>query len=467
MIPHHVVSRGCRALSLALLSLFLASPSRAEDKVVEAAAVEAAAVEPVAEAVAAEPKVFEGPVIAIRVDGAIGPVTVDHIRQGLAVAGERGAAALVIEMDTPGGLLPSTQLIVKDLLASKVPTVVYVSPGGSGATSAGVFITLAANIAAMAPGTNIGAAHPVSGTGEDIAGDMREKVENFAASLSKTIAQERGRNAEWAEQAVRESVSITETEALELNVVDLVARDLTDLIAQLDGREVTLSGEPAVLRTAKAVVVRHEMSTRQRILSFIADPNLAYMLMALGMLGLYLEFYNPGLLFPGVVGMICLLLGLWATQVLPVNYTGLALLALGVVLMVAEVFTPSFGVLGLGGLAAFVLGSLFLFDTPDSTIAVDRRLIGTIAVATGGSMLLIAFLAVRAHRLQPASGAEGMIGEIGKVRRLLDEPGEAKVFVHGEYWDATVEGEVAAGDRVEVLAVEGLRVRVKRASQTV
>jgi membrane-bound serine protease (ClpP class) len=408
-------------------------------------------------------RTVEGPVVLIEVDGGINPATVEYIRDGLAVAAERGASALVIRMDTPGGLLESTKMIVKDLLGSDTVTVVYVAPGGAGATSAGVFITMAAHVAAMAPGTNIGAAHPVSGGGEDIEGDMRKKVENFAASLSKTIAQQRGRNAEWAESAVRESLSITEKEALEINVVDLVARDLTDLIAQLDGREVTLAdGAPAILRTADAVVVEHEMNTRQKILNFIANPNLAYMLMALGMLGLYIEFYNPGLLFPGVVGLICLLLGLWATQVLPVNYTGLALLVVGLLLMTAEAFTPSFGVLGLGGLVAFVLGSLFLFETPDSTISVDRRLIAGIAGVIGTVVLLMGWLVVRAQRLQPASGVEGMVGEVGRVRRVVGDSGRAKVFVHGENWDAVVDGEAREGDQVEVIAVDGLTVRVRR-----
>ncbi len=407
-------------------------------------------------------RTVSGPVVLIEIDGPISPATVEYIRDGLVAADEQSAVALVIQMDTPGGLLESTKIIVKELLGSEIATVVYVGPSGSGATSAGVFITMAAHVAAMAPGTNIGAAHPVGGSGEDIEGDMRKKVENFAASLSKTIAQERGRNAEWAEQAVRESVSITESEALEINVVDIVARDVADLLVQIDGREVAIKGEPVTLRTAGALVVRHEMTVRQKILGFIANPNLAFVLMALGMLGLYLEFYNPGLLFPGVFGVICLLLGLWATQVLPVNYTGLALLAVGVVLMTAEVFTPTFGVLGIGGLVAFVLGALFLFDTPDSTVAVDRRLIGGIAGVTGSTILLMGWLVVRAHRRQPASGVEAMIGEVGRVRRVLSEPGRAKVFVHGEHWDAIVEGEVSEGDRVEVTAVEGLHVRVRR-----
>ena len=429
---------------------------------VPAADEEGAAPPETGEVEAKAARVLDGPVVLIEIDGGITPASVEYLRDALVVAGERGASALVIRMDTPGGLLESTKIMVKDLLGASTVTVVYVAPGGAGATSAGVFITMAAHVAAMAPGTNIGAAHPVSGGGEDIEGDMRKKVENFAASLSKTIAQQRGRNAEWAEQAVRESVSITEKEALEINVVDLVARDMTDLIAQLDGREFVIAGESVVLRTTDSAIVRHEMNFRQKVLDLIANPNLAYMLMALGMLGLYIEFYNPGLLFPGVVGLICLLLGLWATQVLPVNYTGLALLVVGLALMTAEVFTPSFGILGVGGLIAFVLGSVFLFETPDSTIAVDRRLIGGIAGTTGAVVLLMGWLVVRAHRAQPASGSEGMIGEVGQVRRIVDERGRAKVFVHGEHWDAIVEGEAAEGDEVVVTAVDGLKVHVRR-----
>lgn len=407
-------------------------------------------------------RVLDGPVVTIEIDGGITPATVEYLRDALAVADERGAAALVVRLDTPGGLLESTRIMVKDLLGSKTVTVVYIAPGGAGAISAGVFITMAAHVAVMAPGTNIGAAHPVSGGGQDIEGDMRTKVENFAASLSKTIAQQRGRNAEWAEQAVRESVSITEKEAVEINVVDFVASDMKDLIAQLDGREFVIDGAPVVLRTTASATVAYEMTTRQKILSLIANPNLAYMLMALGMLGLYIEFYNPGLLFPGVAGLICLLLGLWATQVLPVNYTGLGLIVLGLALMTAEIFTPSFGILGVGGMIAFVLGSIFLFETPDSTIYVDRRLIGGIAATTGSVVLLMGWLVVRAQRLQPTSGVEGMVGEVGRVRRLVDDKGRAKVFVHGEHWDAVVEGAVAEGDEVEVTAVEGLKLRVRR-----
>lgn len=438
---------------LGMASLLLAVATAAVDKEQDAG--------PAVEEKESGARVLDGPIVSIEVDGGITPATVEYIRDALAVSAERGAAALVIRLDTPGGLLESTKLIVKDLLGSSTVTVVYIAPGGAGATSAGVFVTMAAHVAVMAPGTNIGAAHPVAGGGQDIEGDMRKKVENFAASLSKTIAQQRGRNAEWAEQAVRESVSITEKEAVEINVVDFVARDMTDLIAQLDGREFTIDGNPVVLRTADAAIVRQEMTFRQKVLDLIANPNLAYMLMALGMLGLYIEFYNPGLLFPGVAGLICLLLGLWATQVLPVNYTGLALIVVGLALMTAEIFTPSFGILGVGGMIAFVLGSIFLFETPDSTIAVDRRLIGGIAGTTGAVVLLMGWLVVRAQRLQPASGSEGMLGEVGRVRRLV-EPGRAKVFVHGEQWDAVVEGEVAEGDEVEVTAVDGLKLRVRR-----
>jgi membrane-bound serine protease (ClpP class) len=404
----------------------------------------------------------QGRVVRLVIDGGINPATADYIHEGINTAQTTGAEALLIQMDTPGGLLDSTKSIVKDILGAPLPVVIYVAPGGAGATSAGVFITLAAHVAAMAPGTNIGAAHPVGGQGENIDGDMGEKVENFAASLSRTIAQQRGRNVEWAEKAVRESVSITEREAVELKVVDVVADDTDDLLAKIDGREVDVNGRKVVLATAGAVVEEHEMRLRQRILDIIANPNLAYLLMMAGILGLYVEFTNPGLLFPGVAGAICLLLALSALQVLPINYTGLALIGLGLALLVAEVFLPSFGVLGVGGLVAFVLGSLLLFDTPDSTLTLDRRLVFTTAATLGFVVLTIGWLVVSAQRKRASVGVEAMIGEVGEVRRGADPSGKVKVFVHGEYWDAHTEEPLAVGDRVEVVAVRGMRMTVRR-----
>ena len=404
-------------------------------------------------------------VLLLTVDGMINPATADYIREGIATGTEQGAAAVVIQLDTPGGLLESAKVIVKDMLGAAVPVVVYVAPSGGGATSAGVFVTMAANIAAMAPGTNIGAAHPVTGGGQDIGGDMREKVENFTVSLGRTIAQQRGRNVEWAEKAVRESVSVTEQEAVKLKVVDLVASDVSDLLVKVDGRRVEIQGRPVVLHTANAVVQRDDMRLRQRVLDVIANPNVAYLLMMAGMLGLYVEFTSPGVVFPGAAGVICLLLAMAALQVLPINYTGLALVAVGAAMLGAEAFLPTFGIIGVAGIVAFVLGSLLLFDTPDSTVRVNRWLIAATALTLGAVTAVIGWLVIRTQRRRSSVGAEGMIGERGEVRRV-QTPGKVKVFVRGEYWDGDSDEPLEVGDAVEVSAVNGLRLRVRRRPPT-
>jgi len=403
-----------------------------------------------------------GPVLRLTIDGTINPATVTYIHEGLQAAQARGAGAVLIELDTPGGLLESTKLIVKEMLAAPLPVIVWVAPSGGGATSAGVFITLAAHVAAMAPGTNIGAAHPVGGQGENIDGAMGEKVENFAASLARTIAQQRGRNVEWAEKAVRKSVSATEREAVKLKVVDFVAADIDELLRKASGRTVDVAGRPTTLDLADAAVEPFAMRLGQQVFNFLANPNIAYLLLMAGLLGLYVEFTNPGLLFPGVAGVICLVIGLAALQMLPVNYAGLALLGLGAAMLVAEAFLPSFGVLGIGGVVALVIGSLLLFDSPDQALYVDRGLIAGTAVTLGLTSLGLGWLVVRAQRRQPAVGAEGMIGEVGQVRRADAGGTKVKVFVHGEYWDADTAEPLNVGDAVEVTAVEGLRIRVRR-----
>ncbi len=401
-------------------------------------------------------------IVMLVIDGGINPATADYIHEGIALARERGAAALLIQLDTPGGLLESTKVIVKEILGAPVPVIVYVAPSGGGAASAGVFVTLSAHVAAMAPGTNIGAAHPVGGQGETIGGDMREKVENFAASLSRTIAQQRGRNVEWAEKAVRESVSITEREAVEQHVVDLVANDVDDLLRLVDGRTVDVAGRPTTLHTVGATVTVHQMRLRQKVLDVLANPNVAYILMMVGILGLYVELTHPGVVFPGVVGAICLLLGLAALQVLPINYSGLGLIVLGLALLVAEMFLPSFGVIGVGGLVAFVLGSLLLFDTPESTLPVDRGIILAAAVTLGSFMLVVGILVVRSQRKRPSLGSEGLVGEVGEVRRKLG-PSKVKVFIHGEYWDADADDDALdLGTPVEVVRIDGMRMHVRR-----
>ncbi len=399
------------------------------------------------------------------IDGMINPAVADYVRESIEASRADGASALILQLDTPGGLLDSTRDMVQDILGAPLPIVVYVAPSGAGAISAGVFITIAGHVAAMAPGTNIGAAHPVGGGGESIPGELGKKVENFAASLSRTIAQHRGRNVDWAEKAVRESVSATESEALKLGVIDLVAADLPDLLRQIDGREVEVANAKRTIAVRDARVVRLEMRLKQKVLNILANPNVAYLLMMAGVLGLYVEFTHPGVFFPGVLGGICLLLGLTALQVLPINYGGLALILLGIALLVAELFLPTFGIVGVGGMIAFVLGSLLLFDTPESTVAVEPAIVFAAAATLGVFTLIVATLVVRAHRRKPALGREGMIGEIGDVRVAIG-PGSrsGKVFVHGEYWNAQADEPIEAGARVQVVAVDGMRLKVRRAS---
>ena len=441
-----------RAAAAALVALLAASPGYAREKTPESS-------QP------ADQPALE----RIVIDGSINPAVAAYVHESIARAKEHGAPALVIQLDTPGGLLPSARAIVKDILGAPVPVIVYVAPSGAGAGSAGVFITLAAHIAAMAPGTNIGAAHPVGGQGEDIKGTLGEKIESFTASFSEAIARQRGRNVEWAVKAVRESVSIAAEEAAKIHVVDFVAKDMDDVVKQADGREVDVAGAKQRLALGRARgpdgvlhVRTFEMRLAERVLNLIADPNIAYLLMMAGLLGLYIEFTHPGVTFPGVAGAICLLLALTALHVLPLNTSGLALFALGVALLVAEAFLPTFGLLGVGGLVAFLIGSLFLFDTAGTGVAVDRSLVFGVGGTVGALMLVIATLVLRAQRTRTRTGSEGMIGEVGVAQGRLAPTGT--VLVHGEYWTADSDDVIERGEPVEVLAVRGLRLRVRRAS---
>jgi membrane-bound serine protease (ClpP class) len=404
----------------------------------------------------------------IVLDTTINPAVADFIHESITRSAQENAAALVIQLDTPGGLLNSTKTIVKDILGAPVPVIVYVAPSGAGAGSAGVFITMAGHIAAMAPGTTIGAAHPVSGGG-NIEGDMREKIENFTASFSEAIAQRRGRNVEWAEKAVRQSVSITEVEALQKKVIDLVAADMQELLRKAEDRKVDIGNTkiPLNFKAAREEdgtvrVTTLEMRLKHKVLNILADPNIAYLLMLAGLVGLYVEFSHPGAIFPGLAGGICLVLALTAFQVLPINSTGLLLLGLGMALLVAELFVPSFGVLGVGGIISFVLGSLFLFDAPAEELAVDRGLIVTAALCVSAFMLLVGTLAVRTWRQRPTTGREGMIGEIGEVRERIAPRG--KVWLHGEYWTAESEEELEVGQKVRVIGINHMVLRVRKAT---
>ena len=415
--------------------------------------------------VLAQTKDVSGPhVDLITIDGSINPAVDDFIRESIGRAKAGGARALIIQLDTPGGLLSSTRTIVKELFGTPVPVMVYVAPSGAGAGSAGVFITMAANIAAMAPGTNIGAAHPVAGGGQEVKGVMGEKIENFTASFSESIAQQRGRNAEWAIDAVRKSVAITETDALKKKVIDIVAQNIEDLLKQANGRKVDIQGRKEELSLQNVQVVRHEMNLKQKVLNAIADPNIAYLLMMAGILGLYMEFSHPGTFFPGVAGAICLLLALASLQLLPINYTGLALMVFGVALLVGEAFFPSFGVLGIGGIISLAFGSLLLFDTPTSDFGVDRSIVFTAVATLGSFVLAISYLVFRSQKAKHSLGIEGLIGEVGVVREKLQPRGS--VFVHGEYWKAEADGEIEAGDKVEVVSIDRMVLKVKRAAQS-
>ena len=396
----------------------------------------------------------------IAIDGSINPAVDDFIREGIARAKNNGARALIVQLDTPGGLLTSTRTIVKEMLGAQVPVMVWVGPSGAGAGSAGVFITLAAHVAAMAPGTNIGAAHPVAGGGQEVKGVMGEKIENFTASFSESIAQKRGRNAEWAIQAVRKSVAITETDALKKNVIDIVAKDIDDLLKQADGRKVDLDGKPHVLALKGAKVNRHQMSLKQKVLNILADPNIAYLLMMAGLLGLYMEFSHPGVIFPGVAGAICLLLALASFQLLPLNYTGLTLIALGVGLLVAEMFVPSFGVLGVGGIIALAFGSLLLFDTENSDLIVDKSIVFTAVATVGAIMLALSYLVFRTQQTKPTMGMDALVGKVGEVRLELSPAGQ--IFVRGEYWNARADSPIEVNAKVEVIGYDGMMLKVRR-----
>jgi len=399
-------------------------------------------------------------VMVITINGVINPVASEYIGKKIMVANEKRVEALVIELDTPGGLDASMRKIVKDIIGSEVPVVVFVSPSGSRAASAGVFITLAAHIAVMAPGTNIGAAHPV-GIGEKMDKVMVEKATNDAAAYIKSLAERRGRNAKWAEDAVRKSISSTEKEALKQNVIDGVSKDLNSLLSNIDGRQVkTIAGE-RVLRTAEANVIREEMGLRYRILDLISNPNIAYILMLLGFYGLFFELTNPGSIFPGVMGGICLILAFYAFQTLPVNYAGLLLIILSIILFILEVKIVSHGVLTIGGIIAMIIGSLMLFESPVPFMKLSLSLVLPAAIVTALFFTFTLSLAYKAYRRRPVTGSEGLMGVEGVANTDITKDG-GMVLLHGERWIAYSAEPIAKGERIIVEAVSGLRVKVKK-----
>ncbi len=400
-------------------------------------------------------------VFAIRVDGTINPAAAEFLHSSIQAAAEQNAECLIIFLNTPGGLLKSTRVMVSDILESKIPIVVYVSPPGAQSASAGVFITLAAHLAAMAPGTNIGAAHPVTLQG-GMDSTMMEKATNDAAAFVRTIAEKRHRNIKWAEEAVRKSLSITETEALKTGVIDLIAKNTDSLLAAIDGQTIELASGSRTLRTRGQIVQQWEMGFTERLLDTLSDPNIAYVLMLLGIYGLLFELYNPGSVLPGVVGGISLILAFYSLHTLPINYAGLALIVFAVVLFAADLKVASHGILTIGGLISLILGSMMLIR---SESALEFIQISWSVILTCSALSLVFFMFVigfglRALQSKPTTGSEGLLGEIGEALTPLNPGG--RIRVHGEIWNAvSVSGGIPKDARVKIVGLENLTLRVE------
>ena len=443
---------------------------------------------------AAAAQAAPAPVMVLAASGPVAPASADFVVRGIQRAAKEGAQLVVLKLDTPGGLDSSMRVIIKEILASPVPVATYVAPGGARAASAGTYILYASHIAAMAPGTNLGAATPVQIGGlpspaepkkpgpkkdgkpaqEDEAQEkaaepapapdaMSKKMVHDAAAYMRGLAQLRGRNADWGEQAVREAVSLSAAEALEKKVIDAVAEDVPALLRQLDGRRVRVQGEERVLSTAGAQVVSVEPDWRVRVLAVITDPNVAYVLLLIGIYGLFFEFSNPGFVLPGVAGAICLVLAMFAFQMLPVNYAGLALILLGIAFMVGEAFLPSFGSLGIGGVIAFVIGSVMLIDTEVPGFGIAWPLIAGVALASAAFLVFVIGMALKARRRPAVSGREEMIGAVGEM--LEDAAGEGLARVHSEIWKVRAQAPLRAGQKVRVTAMDGLTLDVEPLQQ--
>ena len=403
-------------------------------------------------------------VTLITYDGAITPACSDFIKLGIESAEKNKSECLIVKLNTPGGLLKSTRVIVSDILESKIPVIVYVSPGGAQAASAGVFITMAAHIAAMSPGTNIGAAHPVSMQGEQDS-IMSEKATNDAAAFIRSISEKRNRNIKWAEDAVRKSLSLSETEALKQNVVDLISPNIEDLLKKINGREIETVIEKKVLNTLDAKINEVEMTLSLKLLTILSDPNIAYILFMIGLYGLLFEIFNPGVIFPGVIGGICIILAFYSMHTLPINYAGLALIVFAIILFVLEIKVVSHGILSIGGVISLIIGSIMLINVESGleVVKISYELIALFVILT---VLFFAFaitLGIQAQKRKPTTGAEGLIKQTAEAITNLNPEGEVKV--HGEIWNAeSIEGKIEAKSRVEIVQVKNLKLIVKKKS---
>ena len=404
----------------------------------------------------------KAPVYLVEVKAIINPASARFITDAIDDATKQGGQCLIIQLDTPGGLMDSMRSIIDRILTSPIPIIVYVAPRGARAASAGVFITLSAHIAAMAPVTNIGAAHPVSVGGEGKENKtMTDKVVNDAVSYIKTIAKSRGRNVDWAEKAVRTSVSITEEEALKLKVIDIISPDVQDLLAKIDGKVIKIDGQTTRTLQTKGVKPRTlEMSWRERLLDIISNPTIAYILLMLGIYGIFFELSNPGAILPGVVGGIFIILAFFALQMLPVNYAGLALILFAIILFIAEIKVVSHGVLAIGGVISLLLGSIMLFHSPAEYMRVSLSVIIPAVLVSAAFFLFAITKAVQARLTKPITGKEGLVGEVGTVSTTMAP--EGKVSIHGEFWNAISDQPLEKGEKVQVIGTIDLKLKVKK-----
>ena len=401
-------------------------------------------------------------VLIARVEDAISPASARFMVRAIEQAKKDGAQCLVIEMDTPGGLDQSMRQVIKSIMASKIPVIVFVAPQGSRAASAGAFIALSSHVAAMAPGTSIGAAHPVSiGQSGQMYSTMSGKVTNDAAAYIRSIAEKRGRNVAWADSAVRHSVSLSETEALKRKVIDLIAPNTSALLDSLDDRKILMDQDTLILRTRSARTVQVEMTWRDRLLAVISDPNIAYIFFMLGLLGLYFEFSNPGAVLPGVVGAISLILAFFAFQTLSVSYAGMLLILLSIVLFIVDVKAATHGVLTTGGIVAMFIGSVMLFNSPDPAMRASLQVIIPVVAVTAAFFVIGVWLSLRALGRKPMTGDKGLLGREGDARTIINHDG-GSVFVEGTHWNAWSDAEIAPGAKIKVVAVRGMRLKVEK-----